>query len=414
MSKPLQIRRGRHEHPFLPTTMAEVQARGWKQLDIVMISGDAYVDHPAFGPPLIARFLEGRGFKVGIIAQPDWQSAEPFRALGKPRLFFGVSAGNMDSMLNRLTAQKKNRHDDAIFARRRPRQAARPRDHRLRQSRARGVPRRADRARRHRGVAAPHRPLRLLVGQGAPLDLARRKGGPPASSAWASAPSGRSRAASTPARRSSSSATCAARPTDERKSTPTISKLLAEGAEPPSPTGAMRSAVVREVEQDKKKFARASRTLHRDQPAQRAGARPAPRRPRSLLQPAGASARPRRDGRALRPALRRAPHPIYGDAPSPRVRDGEEVRGDHHARLLRRLHVLLDHRARGARHPEPLGRLRSCASCAAIRDKTAGSRGVLSDLGGPTANMYRMKCKDEKFESRAAASPACIPASART
>src|SRR6516162_409768 len=113
MSQPLlKLRRSRYEHPFLPTTWAEVQSRGWSELDVVIISGDAYVDHPAFGPPLIARFLEGRGFKVGLLAQPDWQSAEPFRALGKPRLFFGISAGNMDSMLNRLTAQKKNRGED--------------------------------------------------------------------------------------------------------------------------------------------------------------------------------------------------------------------------------------------------------------------------------------------------------------
>jgi len=97
---------------FLPTSRADLEARGWAELDIVIVSGDAYVDHPAFGPVLIARFLEGRGFKVGIIAQPDWKSAEPFRALGKPRLFFGVSAGNLDSMLNRLTAQKKNRSED--------------------------------------------------------------------------------------------------------------------------------------------------------------------------------------------------------------------------------------------------------------------------------------------------------------
>jgi uncharacterized radical SAM protein YgiQ len=97
---------------FLPTSRADLEARGWTEVDIVIVSGDAYVDHPAFGPVLIARFLEGRGFKVGIIAQPDWKSAEPFRALGKPRLFFGVSAGNLDSMLNRLTAQKKNRSED--------------------------------------------------------------------------------------------------------------------------------------------------------------------------------------------------------------------------------------------------------------------------------------------------------------
>jgi uncharacterized radical SAM protein YgiQ len=100
------------EHPFLPVSRADLQARGWDQCDIVIVSGDAYVDHPAFGPPLIARFLEGRGFKVGLLPQPDWQSAEPFKALGKPRLFFGVAAGNMDSMLNRLTAQKKNRSED--------------------------------------------------------------------------------------------------------------------------------------------------------------------------------------------------------------------------------------------------------------------------------------------------------------
>jgi uncharacterized radical SAM protein YgiQ len=97
---------------FLPTSRADLQARGWTELDIVIVSGDAYVDHPAFGPVLIARFLEGRGFKVGIIAQPDWKSAAPFRALGRPRLFFGVAAGNLDSMLNRLTAQKKNRSED--------------------------------------------------------------------------------------------------------------------------------------------------------------------------------------------------------------------------------------------------------------------------------------------------------------
>lgn len=102
----------RHPCPFLPVCRADLEARGWDQLDIVIVSGDAYVDHPAFGPPLIARFLEGRGFKVGLLPQPDWHSAEPFRELGKPRLFFGVAAGNMDSMLNRLTAQKKNRSED--------------------------------------------------------------------------------------------------------------------------------------------------------------------------------------------------------------------------------------------------------------------------------------------------------------
>ncbi|MCB9696753.1 MAG: YgiQ family radical SAM protein [Alphaproteobacteria bacterium] len=97
---------------FLPTTRADLEERGWDGVDVVIVTGDAYVDHPAFGPVLIARFLEGLGYRVGLIAQPDWRSAEPFRELGRPRLFFGVAAGNLDSMLNRLTAQKKNRAED--------------------------------------------------------------------------------------------------------------------------------------------------------------------------------------------------------------------------------------------------------------------------------------------------------------
>ncbi|MGA9521839.1 MAG: YgiQ family radical SAM protein [Myxococcaceae bacterium] len=106
------VSRTHHPHPFLPVCRADMEARGWDELDVVIVSGDAYVDHPAFGPPLIARFLEKRGFRVGLLAQPDWHSAEPFKALGRPRLFFGVAAGNMDSMLNRLTAQKTNRSED--------------------------------------------------------------------------------------------------------------------------------------------------------------------------------------------------------------------------------------------------------------------------------------------------------------
>ncbi len=89
-----------------------MEARGWDQLDILIISGDAYVDHPAFGPVLIARFLEARGFRVGFIAQPDWRSVADIARMGTPRLFVGVSAGNLDSMLNKLTAQKKVRAED--------------------------------------------------------------------------------------------------------------------------------------------------------------------------------------------------------------------------------------------------------------------------------------------------------------
>ncbi|ATC81140.1 YgiQ family radical SAM protein [Pseudoalteromonas agarivorans] len=99
--------------PFLPTTREEMDALGWDSCDIIIISGDAYVDHPSFGMAVIGRVLEAQGFRVGIIAQPDWQSKDAFMGLGKPNLFFGVTAGNMDSMINRYTAEKRMRHDDA-------------------------------------------------------------------------------------------------------------------------------------------------------------------------------------------------------------------------------------------------------------------------------------------------------------
>ncbi|TAG34742.1 MAG: YgiQ family radical SAM protein [Polaromonas sp.] len=98
---------------FLPTTRAEMAALGWDSCDIIIVTGDAYVDHPSFGMAVIGRMLEAQGFRVGIIAQPDWQSAEPFKVLGKPNLFWGVTAGNMDSMINRYTADHKIRTDDA-------------------------------------------------------------------------------------------------------------------------------------------------------------------------------------------------------------------------------------------------------------------------------------------------------------
>ena len=102
--------------PFLPMSRAEMATLGWDSCDIILVTGDAYVDHPSFGMAVIGRMLEAQGFRVGIIAQPEWHSAEAFQALGKPNLFFGVTAGNMDSMINRYTADRKIRSDDAYTA----------------------------------------------------------------------------------------------------------------------------------------------------------------------------------------------------------------------------------------------------------------------------------------------------------
>ncbi len=112
---------GYHKHwaarfgtaPFLPMSRAEMDLLGWDSCDVIIVSGDAYVDHPSFGMAIIGRVLEAQGFRVGIIAQPDWHSAADFAALGRPNLFFGITAGNMDSMVNRYTAERRVRSDDA-------------------------------------------------------------------------------------------------------------------------------------------------------------------------------------------------------------------------------------------------------------------------------------------------------------
>src|SRR5436309_11889672 len=111
MSLPLWTER--YAAPFAPTTAAEVRARGWDSLDVVFVTGDASVDHPSFAMAILARVLEAAGFRVAVLSQPDWRSCEPWRRFGRPRLFFAVSAGNMDSLINHYTANRKVRNDDA-------------------------------------------------------------------------------------------------------------------------------------------------------------------------------------------------------------------------------------------------------------------------------------------------------------
>jgi uncharacterized radical SAM protein YgiQ len=99
--------------PFLPMSRAEMEQLGWDSCDVILVTGDAYIDHPSFGMALIGRLLEAQGFRVGIICQPDWNAAVDFKKLGKPNLYYGVTAGNMDSMVNRYTSDRKIRSDDA-------------------------------------------------------------------------------------------------------------------------------------------------------------------------------------------------------------------------------------------------------------------------------------------------------------
>src|SRR5438874_7030434 len=110
---PLPLWHERYAAPFAPVTADEVRARGWDAVDVVFVTGDAYVDHPSFAAAILHRVLEQAGFRVAVLSQPDWKSCEPWRQFGRPRLFFGISAGNMDSMINHYTANKKVRNDDA-------------------------------------------------------------------------------------------------------------------------------------------------------------------------------------------------------------------------------------------------------------------------------------------------------------
>jgi uncharacterized radical SAM protein YgiQ len=113
LSLPIVAERDRRAWKPLPMSMAEARERGWHELDIVFVTGDAYIDHPSFAMAILGRTLEAAGFRVGLISQPDWHSCAPWREFGRPRLFFGISAGNMDSMINHYTANRKVRNDDA-------------------------------------------------------------------------------------------------------------------------------------------------------------------------------------------------------------------------------------------------------------------------------------------------------------
>ena len=97
---------------FLPISKQDLADRGWDACDIILVTGDAYVDHPSYGAAIIGRVLENAGYRVGILAQPDWKTSADFLTLGRPKLFFGITAGNLDSMVSNYTASKKPRRTD--------------------------------------------------------------------------------------------------------------------------------------------------------------------------------------------------------------------------------------------------------------------------------------------------------------
>ncbi|AZO02804.1 MULTISPECIES: YgiQ family radical SAM protein [unclassified Mesorhizobium] len=397
--------------PFLPMSRAEMAALGWDECDIVLVTGDAYVDHPSFGMAIIGRLLESQGFRVGIISQPDWQSAEPFKALGRPRLFFGVTGGNLDSMVNRYTSDRKLRHDDAYTAGgeggKRPDRCTIVYTQRCREA-YKDVPivlggieaslRRiahydywSDKVRR--SILADAKADLLIYGNAerAVVEVANRLA-----------------AGDTP------------RQLDAIRGVALFRRVLGhftelhaddldsadEGASRKPGDIVIRLPSFEQVEGDRDAYARASRVLHRE--ANPGNARPLVQRhgDRDLwLNPPPIPLTSEEMDAVYDLPYARAPHPSYGDAKIPAwdmIKFSVTVmRGCFGGCTFC---SITEHEGRIIQNRSEGSILREIEK---IRDKTPGFTGVISDIGGPTANMYRMACKDPKIEA-ACRLPSCV------
>lgn len=398
--------------PFLPQSRAEMDALGWDSCDVIVVTGDAYVDHPSFGMAVIGRLLESQGFRVGIIAQPDWRNAEAFKALGKPNLFWGVTSGNMDSMVNRYTSDRRIRHNDSYTPNnegdKRPDRAVIVYSQRCREA-YKDVPivlggieaslRRiahydywSDKVRR--SILVDSKADILLYGNAerAIVEVAHRiaKGGDPQTfddvrgvalmkhavpEGWIEAHA------------------------DDIDSAD-------EGARQLGPNTVLRLPAFEQVEADSETYARASRVLHRE--SNPGNARPLVQRhgDRELwvTPPPIPLSTEEMDGVYELPYAR-GPHPVYGDAKIPAW---EMIRFS--VTIMRGCFggcsfcSITEHEGRVIQSRSEGSILQEIEK---IRDKTEGFTGIISDIGGPTANMYRIGCKDPKIE-RACRKPSCV------
>jgi uncharacterized radical SAM protein YgiQ len=430
--------------PFLPTTREEMDALGWDSCDVILVTGDAYVDHPSFGMAIVGRLLEAQGFRVGLLCQPDWKSVEPFRELGKPNLMWGVTGGNMDSMVNRYTSDRRLRSDDAYSpggaGGLRPDRAVLVYSQKCREAFP-DVPlvvggieaslRRiahydywSDKIRRSVLIDAGADLLvfgnaeRALVelchrlAAGTPIDQIRDLRG---TSFIQSPPPGYTEIDSTrldtpgkiepkidpymmePAR---ADAACS---TGEAPAAPLI-KLTRRA--PDRATQVIRMPSFEAVNLDPVLYAHASRILHLEAN---------PGNARALVQRHGAVdvwinpppiplTTPEMDALYELP-YQRVPHPRYGDAKIPAY---EMIKFS--VIILRGCFggcsfcSITEHEGRviqSRSEKSILGEIER------IRDRTPGFTGNISDLGGPTANMYRMACKTREIEA-ACRKPSCV------
>jgi uncharacterized radical SAM protein YgiQ len=420
--------------PFLPMSREEMDALGWDACDIVIVTGDAYVDHPSFGMAIIGRTLEAHGFRVGIIAQPDWSNPDAFRALGEPTLFFGITAGNMDSMVNRYTADRRIRSDDAYtpggHAGKRPDRSVLVYAQRCREA----FP---DTAVIIGGIEASLRRIAhydywadkvrksILVDSGADLlvygnaeraivEIAHRLA---ARTPLAEITDLRGTAVilkQVPAGFSEidSTALDRVRPVEGVKPNPYFLKLTSEAPaeSPAAPVSDPHARVVRlpsfeDVATRRELYAHASRVFHLETNpgnaralVQRHGTREVwvnpPPIPLSMAEM----------DRIYELPYKRLPHPFYGDRKIP-------------AYEMIRFSVTIQRGCFGGctfcsitEHEGRIIQNRSADSVVREVEKlrdVPGWTGQVSDLGGPTANMYRLACKDPKIESMCRR-PSCV------
>ena len=401
--------------PFLPMSRAEMDRLGWDQCDVIVVTGDAYVDHPSFGMAIIGRLLEAQGLRVGIIAQPDWSSAEPFKILGKPRLFWGVTGGNMDSMVNHYTADRRLRHNDSYTPNdeggKRPDRAVIVYSQRCREA-FKDVPivlggieaslRRIAQydhwsEKIRRSVLVDSKADMLVYGNAerAIIEIAQR------------ALNGESPKAMTDIR-----GTAIMRSSLPEGWTVVDSSSIDDPSAPVSPraAGADRMAVrlpsFEQVSADKVLYAHASRVLHQESNPGNARALVQRHGDRDVwLNPPPIPLETNEMDGVYDLPYARAPHPSYGDA---RIPAWEMIRFS--VNIMRGCFggcsfcSITEHEGRIIQSRSEGSILREIEH---IRDKTKGFTGVISDMGGPTANMYRLACKDKETES-VCRRPSCV------
>lgn len=398
--------------PFLPVSRAEMDELGWDECDVILVTGDAYVDHPSFGMAIIGRLLEAQGFRVGILAQPDWQSAEPFKALGRPALYFGVTGGNMDSMVNRYTSDRRLRHNDNYTpggqGGKRPDRSTIVYAQRCREA-YKDVPimlggiesslRRiahydywSDKVRRSILIDAKADILLYGNAERAIVEVTHRIAkGQKASEI------------------------------DDVRGVAVLKTAVPEGwTEAPaddldtSDEGARRTnvqTVVRlpsfeQVAGDPESYARASRVLHRESNPGNARGLVQRHGPHELwLSPPPIPLTTAEMDAVYDLPYARSPHPIYDGAKIPAwdmIKTSVTImRGCFGGCSFC---SITEHEGRIIQNRSEESILKEIET---VRDKVEGFTGIISDIGGPTANMYRMACKDERTEELCRR-PSCV------